>query len=155
MEAFINVAPVTRYTKHIPTGPTLEFAWSRRWLNPRCEKNIRNTWMPFKDSITVGAGNSLKRVQLSQDWTAQPLEVEVDRYEPRSDDKQHYEWTLNGERKEYPTPAFSIADPDNATRAIDAFLQSQMEAYIDARLQNAAALTRFQFETSKKHQKVR
>lgn len=123
-----------------------------RWINVKADKNGKSLWKPFRKSIAdvpSRRGDTSREVHLSQGWCSKPLILQVDRYQPAPTDKQHYEWFDNGIRKLYLTPAYTIADPDDANHAIARFLDENMEEYIDFHMKNSTAITRLQFELAK------
>src|SRR5436190_4653877 len=130
----------------------MPFAWSLRWMNAKADENGKALWKPFKKSITGVPDrrrDTSKMVHLTQGWCSKPLILQVDQYKPAPTDKQHYEWFDNGIQKSYPTPAYSIADPDDANHAISKFINENMEEYIDSHMNNSTAITKRQFEIAK------
>ena len=139
-------------------GPTLEFAWSRRWQNPREQVYGKHLWKPFSKPMVVsryGESGALKTLHLSQGWVPTPLVVKVGEYKVKKGDKQHWEWLDGDQRRTYRMPPFSIADPDSTVQAIEDYLEEHLEEYIDSRLQHATQITKGQFEMAKMSNEVR
>ena len=138
-------------------GPSLEFATSMRWINPKADQYGKGFWKPFRKSIVGGPNKShgtCKTVHISQGLDSACLAIEVDRYVPEPTDQQVQERFQAGVPRQYRTEPFSIADPDSAIRTIEMFLQNHTMTYIDARLQHATELTKGYFEMAKKNQDV-
>ena len=138
-------------------GPTVAFAWSLRWASPKADGPEKGSWKPFKKPITSNPTrrqNTTLTLSLTQDWTVNPLPLEVDRYSPQPNDRQHYEWFDNGVAKRYQMPAYSILEPDTAIHAIQQFLNESMREYIGGHMTNATAITKRQFEMAQSNRDV-
>lgn len=97
-------------------------------------------------------GNEPSRVvELSQNWTTKVLKLRLDRYQPKDTDKQYYSWFDEGVEQHYRTPAYGIENLGMACSSIEGFMRDNSEAYIEAYLKHAAAITRKTFQTAQEN----
>ena len=79
--------------------------------------------------------------------------IELDRYRPKSTDKQYHPWFDDGVEQHYRTPAYGIRKLNIASQKIRSFLKQNSEGYLEAHLRNATEITQKTFHTAQE-QKV-
>jgi hypothetical protein len=85
---------------------------------------------------------------VTQDWTERTLTLQLDQYQPKPTDKQNYKWADDGLERCQDTPAYAIAEDDDAIDTINAFLMENEEDYVRAHIENSPPITKRTFETA-------
>jgi hypothetical protein len=128
-------------------GPTIEFAWSRRWKSKDIKLEAKSIWKPITE-LPTGRTDGFKVVELSQGHSSEKLRLRVREYNPEPGDKQYYSWYDEDSEHFYNTTPYAITDLGYARNAIKSFLDRNLEGYLDILLLNASPITKRTFETA-------
>ncbi|KAG9239332.1 hypothetical protein BJ875DRAFT_479458 [Amylocarpus encephaloides] len=141
--------PNIRSTEIFRRGPTIDFAASHRGNHKDAVSGKQASWKHFATSRSKKEPSI--SVELSQNWTSNTMKIQLDRYQPRSTDKQFYSWYEDDVEHIYNTPAYGISNSDMSSSAMEEFLGQNFDEYISEHLRNASEITRQTFKIAREY----
>lgn len=106
------------------SGPTSDFAWTRRWLSNTSVKEI-DTW----------SSPNTRVIEVTQDLGA-TLKLLCKEYIPLAGDKQHYTWLVEstGVIGSLETTPFALSNVEFAQSSMGKYVDDNMENYLEGLL---------------------
>lgn len=98
--------------KLFKSGQVKGHEWTRRWREG------------VADDIAHWASAETKRVQVTEGYTTQPVELRVRQFVPQEGDSLKRTWVYEGQKKEVSIPPYAIVNLEEAKAAYDDYLRS-------------------------------